>query len=394
MNPLSDVYFSIFAICELCCLFTGVFLSILPIITRKSLLFGVRIPEAAKEDPDVRQMKRMYMAVMFSATFLTIMAGAWIYWLHPKSALLLCLYLPIVLIIIQFAVYIPLWKKTTNLKMKRGWQVSNIGASQTSVARSRERLKDLPWFWYIASTLLCVLALIISLYLYPTVPDTLITHWNANMEPDAWSHKSLALIFVMPLISFGTILIILGSNVIIYYTKLQVSVENPVQSFAQHRQYRRLTSHMLGFIALMITLMFLLMIPMTLNLYIPSSAVQFSVILLFVILMILPAVFLQVKAGQSGNRLKPVLTQQEERETEELLSSPPSRKAVNRGDDMYWKLGMFYYNKEDPSLFVEDRFGNNGGLNFARTTGKMIGAVIVLTVLATYVFSTILFVYI
>jgi uncharacterized membrane protein len=41
-------------------------------------------------------------------------------------------------------------------------------------------------------------------------------------------------------------------------------------------------------------------------------------------------------------------------------------------DDRYWKLGAFYYNPEDPSIFVEKRFGIGWTLNFARAVSWFI----------------------
>jgi len=186
------------------------------------------------------------------------------------------------------------------------------------------------------------------------------------------------------------ILLMLGSNIVIFYTKLQVSLENPVLSYAQHRLYRRLISHMLGFVTLMITLMFVLMTPMILNLYIPSTSVLYGGILILTILILIPSIWVPVKAGQGGSKLNPVLTAQEEKEMKNF-SKLSFRPSVDRGDDSYWILGLFYYNRGDPSLFVEDRFGNNGGFNLAKTAGKIIAVSIAVLVIATYVFSTILF---
>ena len=44
--------------------------------------------------------------------------------------------------------------------------------------------------------------------------------------------------------------------------------------------------------------------------------------------------------------------------TEDDTSSP--------SDDAYWKWGMFYFNKDNPDLFVEKKFGVGWTVNFAR----------------------------
>jgi uncharacterized membrane protein len=41
-------------------------------------------------------------------------------------------------------------------------------------------------------------------------------------------------------------------------------------------------------------------------------------------------------------------------------------------DDQYWKGGLFYFNKNDPSVFVEKRFGIGYTINFANPIGYFI----------------------
>ena len=390
MENQSEMYLFIFALSETICLVTGFLLAVLPRITRKSLLFGVRIPDSAQNDTDVIRMKRIYTSIMIGADVLLLAGGAWLYLIRPDSVLLLSLYQPTVLVAVQYTVFIPLWKSAIRMKAEKNWHVLNIGTSQTAVSSVKGRLKNMPWGWYVISVVLCVLAAVFAMAEYPSLPDILVTHWNGNMTADAWAPKSLTVVFIMPLVSLAMILIMLGSNIILYFTKLQVSLENPVLSYAQHKLYRRIMSHMLGFITVIMTLMFLLMMPMVLNLYIPSASVMFIGIFVLTVLMVIPPILITVKAGQAGSKLKPVLTPREEKEMQSF-SALSFGRAIDRGDDLFWKLGLFYYNKEDPSLFVEDRFGSNGGINLAKPAGKIIVAVIVLFVAATYVFSTVLF---
>jgi len=389
-SGLEDGSFYIFLLSEVITLLTGTLLTVIPSINRKGLLFGVRVPEAAQNDASAVQMKRLYYAGMSLFTVLDLAAGAAFYFAKPAAALLLSLYQPTILLIGQMLFYLPLRKRTLALKARKDWKVRFSGFSETRVSRERGRLQNLPWSWYIVSFLLCVLAVAFGLYIYPTIPDILVKHWDIHMTPDAWAPKSVASVLVLPVVSFGMILLMLGSNILIYFTKLQVSPENPVLSFAQHRQYRRLTGHMLGFITLLITITFLLIMPMTLNLYIPTFSQMMTATLVLTVLMIAPPILVAVRAGQGGSKLKPVLTERELEEAKNVSGSiTPVR--IDRTDDSLWKLGLFYYNKEDPSFLVEDRFGNNGGLNYARPAGIAVAVVILLLTLSVYVFSTLLF---
>jgi len=219
------------------------------------------------------------------------------------------------------------------------------------------------------------------------MPQTIVTHWNAAMEPDAWADKSLIHVLVTPIIALGMLLIMLLSNLAVYRTKLQVSLEKPALSYAQHRVYRLWMSHMLGFITAVMTMMFLAFQPMILNVWVPSSALMILIILVTSTLMIVPAIVVSVKAGQGGTRLKPAITDRDIASAGLADALRPTPR-VGRGDDRFWKLGMFYVNPEDPALFVEDRLGNNGGLNYARPLAWVLVVVLLVLVIATYALST------
>lgn len=45
---------------------------------------------------------------------------------------------------------------------------------------------------------------------------------------------------------------------------------------------------------------------------------------------------------------------------------------MNKDDDKNWKLGMFYYNPDDPSESVERKNGLGSTINFASKTGRLI----------------------
>lgn len=49
---------------------------------------------------------------------------------------------------------------------------------------------------------------------------------------------------------------------------------------------------------------------------------------------------------------------------------------VDRGDPRHWVLGGFYFNPDDPSIFVDERHGAGFTLNFARRESWAIAAAI------------------
>ena len=74
------------------------------------------------------------------------------------------------------------------------------------------------------------------------------------------------------------------------------------------------------------------------------------------------------RLGQGGSRLAPAT------ETE-----PGSNQPIgDRTADRYWRLGVFYVNRDDPAVVVEKRFGIGYTLNFARPTSWTIMLVVLL----------------
>lgn len=57
---------------------------------------------------------------------------------------------------------------------------------------------------------------------------------------------------------------------------------------------------------------------------------------------------------------------------------------MNQDDDAQWKLGMFYVNKNDSSLFIEKRYGIGFTINFGNplAIGLLVGLLLVIAFFA------------
>lgn len=88
---------------------------------------------------------------------------------------------------------------------------------------------------------------------------------------------------------------------------------------------------------------------------ITSSFVMISLPIGFLIFAFASVAIFTVKVGQGGSRVKV---------SEEEKVENPFVTSVD--DDRFWKGGIFYVNKDDPSVFVEKRFGVGWSVNFAR----------------------------
>lgn len=75
------------------------------------------------------------------------------------------------------------------------------------------------------------------------------------------------------------------------------------------------------------------------------------------------------RLGQGGSRMSSAA-----QGSESTLAQPVG----DRTPDRYWKLGVFYFNRDDAAVFVEKRFGLGYSLNFARPTAWLILSLVLL----------------
>ncbi|NLT11964.1 MAG: DUF1648 domain-containing protein [Clostridiaceae bacterium] len=372
---------------------TGATLAIMPFITMKSLLFGVRIPAEQVKHPQVVALKRRFSFVVSIASLLVIGLVIAQYIFYPQMTILTAIYAPLMIVFLQFVVYIPSWKKALIIKSEHQWTLAEKGSADIKLTMSRQTFSNLPWSWYVVSVLLAIGAVIVGLYVYPTLPDTVVTHWNASMEADSWSEKSLMTVLSIPLVALGMTVFMAISNMMVWRMKLQINQEDPARSFAQHRLYRLYLSHVLGAITILMTLMFLFIYGLAIQLWEPTKTIMYIAMGVPSLLMIILPVGLTLKVGQAGNKINPVISEADRFVAGIMPQTSSHRNITSRQDDRYWKLGMFYYNKEDPTLFVEDRFGTNSGFNYARPLAWLFAAMIIILTVGTIVLTTYLYIY-
>ena len=72
-----------------------------------------------------------------------------------------------------------------------------------------------------------------------------------------------------------------------------------------------------------------------------------------------------------------------------LIARVGQSDAMPRDDDRFWKLGIFYVNRDDASLFLPERFGIGWTINWGRPAAWALVAGFVLLV-AGFVVAAIL----
>ena len=357
-------------------IFMGVTMGITPYIVRKNVFFGVTLPESANNRADIRLFKRQFLIVnillsligiaslflVFLFDFTVEQQNYFVIWSGIISL--------IVFMIMSFMSYYYFYRKVTKLKVREFNTMKDQSDARLMVA-TNFRKGDKPLI--IANKWLIGLGLIITvitagapILYFDSIPDQVPTNFDFSGNPTVFIDKSVGVFMIIPIIQILTLPLMILSNYGIKGAKQNVKLKSPHVSLEQNRAYRYAWSKYMVSVTI-ITLIILGCVQLAMmNLFIDMK--MFLIIILALMVLLLGGTFyLMIKYGQGGERYQGKNVEQKE--------------GINQtiDEDIYWKLGIFYYNPNDPSVFIEKRFGIGTTFNYARwqTWGIMFGIIIV-----------------
>lgn len=369
------------------CLLVGILLPILPILTRKSFLFGIKIPMEVQETVEAKALKKRYITVCAAGTVLLLALAVAQFIIRPDWSFFAVMYFPFLFVALQAVAYIPNWKRAKALKEEKGWVVTDTVFAETKTSHTRGNLSDLPWIWYIIGLILIFISAVIVFIEYPNIPERIPTHWDINMQPDAWKDKSYGTLLMLPVfVNLAILATMWVTSYMFVRAKLQVDPQKPELSFAQHKIYRKRMGHSLGVLAVGLVIMLILLGFMSVW---EDFTIPFWLTMVPIIVATIPVMVVSVVSGQGGCKIKPESMLAETSGEQIAQTGIVSAEIPKHWDDRFWALGMFYHNPDDPAYIVEDRFGNNLGLNYSRLPVKIAVILGLAALVAMYIAITV-----
>ena len=182
------------------------------------------------------------------------------------------------------------------------------------------------------------------------IPQTFPVHWGANGQPNNWAPRSFTGVYG-PLLT-GALLC--GLMAFLAYALLRWS--RPIRVGGRAGEGERRFRFVV--VSILVAAEYLLAATFLWTALLPLSNQQagppgFIPMLALALAFTVITVVLMMRTGQGGMRLPG--------------AAPVPAEAAPVGDrtpDKYWKLGLFYVNRNDPALFVEKRFGIGYTINF------------------------------
>lgn len=320
----------------------------IPHWTRKTENFGVSIPENYYDRSDFKKMRVNYTIVLNIVN--VIMFAVLLFFVNAlsESFIIISIFLYIFLFILfSFLYYLRFHFNMKKIKQNENWIKEKEEVIIVDTTFSDEKLIHSNG-WFLIPFFIVILTIVYTMLVYDKIPNEIPIHTSFSGEV-TYEEKSIKNLLFLP----GTQLFLIGIfifvNFVIKHSKQQVAVQNPETSKKQNIIFRRRWSMYIIISSILMTLLitysqFTLIYP-ALRPY--EDIVIFSVIGLFII----GAIILSVVTGQGGSRIK--------------IDGDREESRIERDDDKYWKLGQFYFNRNDPSIFVEKRFGIGWTNNWA-----------------------------
>jgi uncharacterized membrane protein len=336
----------------------------IPYWTRRTESFGVSIPEGVYKTEELRGMRKKYVLLTamlsIAVTIIFLVSGSSFAADEQKASIL---FSGVVLgyVILSFLIYLVFHRKMKLLKQNNKWSAAK---SQLVVIDTAFREKKLTYsnLWFVLSFLIVLVTVFITFQNYQSMPDQIPTKYNFDGEVTNWVDKSYRSVLVMPIMQVYLTLLFIFINTMIAKAKQQVSAENPEESMYKNVVFRRRWS---AYIIITGTAVVLLFAFIQLSTIYPIDTQLMAIIpLILTIGLVSGSIILSITTGQGGSRVKTTTT-------------GVNGAVLDRDDDRYWKLGMFYFNPNDPSLFLEKRFGVGWTINLAQPIGWVIFIVII-----------------
>lgn len=319
--------------------------AITPYITRKSEAFGVSIPENKWEDHRLRAFRKAYLWGMLVAG---VVGGAVVLLMYRFSGDMLATPLVAIFVVLGFSFvwYFRYHKQVKAIKAGEDW--GSQTTSKVHVALGEEGNLPSAW-WMLPAWLITAATIVFVLVSYPQLPQRIPMNYSFDGTVTRYAEKSLLTVMVLPFTQVFMTIIFSFSMYIIKRSRTVIDPENEQESLRQTLAFKRgWCWFTIAGGSLMVAMMGIIQLSMLGT--IPLGGLVFAT-LVMPLALVAGAIWLSVRLGQGGSRWG---------------TRPRSSSISIRDDDKYWKFGMFYYNPDDPALFVEKRFGVGWTSNFAR----------------------------
>lgn len=335
---------------------------IIPFYLKKEIPFGVRLNEKETQEFKVGQIKQEFkQSYLIIMVVFMLIAGMLLYSFPQETLGGILVGFQILLL---YTILVFYNRKVLSMKIKLQSTEEELTKEEwlTIDTQTRTKSKILSSLWFLPSILLVIIHFIIALLQFGNLPTSIPLSFDLSGNIIAYTEKTLLSVLRYPAISLFLLVTLLGIFFVIKTSKQQLSVQTPKKSKIQDMLFRKrwalfftiLTPLMIIY-SIILSLQYLLIISIYGWLFIMVSLVMPMMI-------VVGGLILAIYTGQSGSGINVDIKERK-------------IKMVAFDDNKYWKLGLFYFNSQDPSIIIEKRMGIGWTINFGNpiSVGGFIG---------------------
>ncbi|MDD7794183.1 DUF1648 domain-containing protein [Clostridium sp. 'White wine YQ'] len=349
-----------------------------PKLTRKDLIFGVFIPLDRAKDKEIKRITKQYAIEL--TVFTLIALAAYFFLLNAINML------PGVFIISIFAFMIGYFLifLRANHKVKKYKSDNNLMENKkqmvyvnTTMSKKLRSDAVLSFYWFLIPLGIALLNLIIPLTKYDELPTKIAIHWGIDGTANNFVEKSVGAVVTQGLVMMGVVILLIFTNYSIAISKNRIDAAKPIASSQKLFKFKKINSLFIFSIAIIVSTLITLLNFNSLNIISVNFKLLTPILIIVFLVIIIIPIALDIRYGQGGSNLKDTTEEKSEDDV------------TNIDDDAYWKLGSIYYNPNDPSIFVEKRFGVGWTLNFGNKIAIIISVVLLIFIISILLFPMI-----
>lgn len=322
---------------------SGCLVAATPWLTRGREAFAVSVPETAQADPRIRRMRRVFLAIVLAISAASAVATLALSSAFPLAmAAVVC-----VPVAAGFALMLAFRARVRAIKRAEGWETRAARLAAVAGAADANAPRPLPLSWDLLYVPVILATLALTLALYPTMPDPVPVHFDAAGAVDDWMAKGWQVVAMPLAVQAFMALCLTAAHWQMLRSRRPVAPESPTASALAYGMFARAQSLTLLVTGLVIVTAIALMPLSFAGVVTPGQSIV--ALLVICVAAIVPNVGVSLVYGQAGSR---------------LLRRMGAAGELDFDDDAQWRLGVFYLNREDPSVVVPRRFGVGWAMNW------------------------------
>lgn len=345
--------------------------------SNNGIVFGVRVPKEYERCEEIKILEKKYKkAYIMSILPCTILLNFIVFIIPKLYIFLIATFLLLVLVNIPVIIY---WKKLSELKKEKKWGKlgKNVVVVDTSIRKPKnnEDIVGIKNKHFLLIIIVPIINIILTSIYYKNIPEKFPIHFNSSGVADGFASKSgllgLINLMMLPLMEIIMILFFMTINKFAINGKVDINSGTLSEIKEQRKIFKVYNSFFLYSILIEIVILFSLIQFSIIYSWSSNTIKLISIISLIIILFtVIVITILGYKIGQGGKNIKINKLDEE----------------IYRDDDKNWILGNLYYNRNDPSIFVEKRIGIGWDVNLGNPIGMFIMILPIILIIATIIY--------